>query len=349
MLVEVVATDDPVLVGYIEVLLRDQGIGVVVLDQNISRLHGAAGLQPQRMAVLDEDWAAARLMLIEAGLGAWISRREMAEMTQSGEPRADQAADLETTDDAFLGGQLHILQPKAGYRAGVDAVLLAAVVPCRGDHRLRVLDIGAGVGTVGLAVARRLPTAQVHLLERDARMAALARENAARNGLAARICVVEADVLTSAAALAGTGIATDSFDVVLANPPFHAEGRGTPATGSYKAAAHAMPEPALDHWVRAMARHAAPGGSAIIIHKADALGDILTAFDNRFGALRILPIHARARSPAIRIIVSGIKGSRAPLTMLPCFVLHDDGNGFTLAAQSVLRQGAGLELDATMW
>ena len=97
-----------------------------------------------------------------------------------------------------------------------------------------------------------------------------------------------------------------------------------------------------------MARHAAPGGTAIVIHKADALGDILAAFDNRFGALRILPIHARASGPAIRVIVSGIKGSRAPLSLLPGFVLHDEGHGFTLAAQSVLRQGAGLELDATM-
>ncbi len=270
-------------------------------------------------------------------------------MTQSDVQHADQAADLDTTDDAFLGGQLHILQPKAGYRAGIDAVLLAAVVPDRGERPLRVLDIGAGVGTVGLSVARRLPAAQVHLLEREARMAALARDNAERNGLAERVRVVEADVLAPAATLAGLGVAADAFDVVLANPPFHAEGRGTPATGSYKAAAHAMPEPALDHWVRVMARHTAPSGTAIIIHKADALGDILTAFDSRFGALRILPIHARASSPAIRIIVSGVKNSRAPLTMLPGFVLHDEGNGFTLAAQSVLRQGAGLELDATMW
>ncbi len=72
MLVEIVRTDDPVLVSYVEALLRDRGIGAVVLDQNLSRLHGAVGMQPQRIAVIDSDWADARLMLVEAGLGAWV-------------------------------------------------------------------------------------------------------------------------------------------------------------------------------------------------------------------------------------------------------------------------------------
>lgn len=261
---------------------------------------------------------------------------------------AERAADLDITDDAFLGGQLHILQPRSGYRAGIDAVLLAAVVPRRGDRPLRLLDVGAGVGTVGLSSARRIPAAHVVLLEREPRMAALARDNATRNGLDDRVHVVEADALAPAAALASLGIAVDSFDFVLANPPFHTEGRGTPAPARIKAAAHAMPEPALDRWVRAMARHAAPGGTAVMLHKADALDDVLSAFASRFGALRILPVHPRTGCPAIRVIVSGVKGSRAPLAICPGFVLHDDGNGFTPAAQAVLRQGAGLELDAPM-
>lgn len=75
MLAEIVRTDDAVLVSYVEALLRDRGIAPVVLDRNLSHLHGAVGLQPQRIVVASDDWAAARLLLIEAGLGAWISTR----------------------------------------------------------------------------------------------------------------------------------------------------------------------------------------------------------------------------------------------------------------------------------
>lgn len=74
MLVEIVRSDDPVLVSFVEALLRDRGIGAVVLDQYLSQLHGAVGMQPQRIAVIDSDWADARLMLVEAGLGAWVRR-----------------------------------------------------------------------------------------------------------------------------------------------------------------------------------------------------------------------------------------------------------------------------------
>lgn len=72
MLVEIVRTDDPVLVSFVEALLRDRGIGTAVLDQNLSQLHGAVGMQPQRIAVVDSDWADARLLLVDAGLGAWV-------------------------------------------------------------------------------------------------------------------------------------------------------------------------------------------------------------------------------------------------------------------------------------
>jgi len=99
-----------------------------------------------------------------------------------------------STDDAFLGGSLRILQPKDGYRAGIDAVLLAAAAPVRVSRKERVLDVGAGVGVVGLAVARRAPRADMTLVERESLLAHLARCNIERNGLQARVRLVQADV-----------------------------------------------------------------------------------------------------------------------------------------------------------
>src|SRR5262245_23967423 len=100
----------------------------------------------------------------------------------------------DVSDDAFLGGQLQILQPRAGYRAGLDAVVLAATVRGQGNDQVRVLDAGAGAGVVGLCVARRLGQAQAVLVERDRTLAGLARANIARNGLEARARVVQWDL-----------------------------------------------------------------------------------------------------------------------------------------------------------
>lgn len=254
-------------------------------------------------------------------------------------------SDVEITDDAFLGGGLKLLQPKTGYRAGVDAVLLAAAIPCGPVALERCLDAGGGVGTVGLCVVRRCPNATAVLLERAEKLVGLAEENVKRNELSDRVSVFSGDLTQTWTEMAGHGLASESFDHVFANPPFHIDGRGTPSPDPWKSAAHSMPEGDLDLWGRLLARMAAPGGTGTLIHKAEALGAVLGAFAGRFGALRILPIYARQGAPAIRVIVQGTKGSRGPTTILPGFVLHGDGNAFTPEAEAILRGGAALDLE----
>jgi FkbM family methyltransferase len=250
----------------------------------------------------------------------------------------------EPTDDAFLGGALSILQPRSGYRAGLDAVMLAATVREHDGRPLRMLDIGAGVGTAGLCVARRLPSAEVVLLEREPALVALAAENIRRNGLDERVRAVNLSVGASAAELREAGLAEESFSHVIANPPYHDTGSGTLAPDSTKASAHAMPDDELERWARFMARMASPRGLATIVHKAQALHRVLSAFDQRFGDLNILPLHPRPGDAAHRVIVEGVKGSKAPLQLLAGFVLHVDGNDFTPAAQAILRAGAPLPM-----
>ena len=118
---------------------------------------------------------------------------------------------VETTVDAFLGGRIMVRQPRNGYRAGIDAVFLAAAAPCVAGTPCRVLDIGAGVGTVGLCVAARCPEANVMLLEREPDLATLARGNIADNKLAARVRAIEAGIGDPAALLSQAGLAPDSY------------------------------------------------------------------------------------------------------------------------------------------
>src|ERR1700722_9291541 len=124
-------------------------------------------------------------------------------------------------DDAVLGGRLRLLQPRRGHRFGHDAILLAAATPARAGDR--IADLGAGVGTAGLALAARVDGARVTLVEIDARLAALAGDNAARNGFAERVDAVALDLAAPAEAFAAAGLAAESVDILMMNPPVHAQ------------------------------------------------------------------------------------------------------------------------------
>jgi tRNA1(Val) A37 N6-methylase TrmN6 len=250
---------------------------------------------------------------------------------------------LSTTEDVFLGGSLTIEQPVKGFRAGLDAVLLGAAVEGGPDDRIQVLDAGAGVGTAGLCVAARLPAARVVLAEVSAHLAGLARRNVVRNALGGRVEVIETDVTARAAVHVAAGLAPGRFDVVIANPPFLEEGRHRLPEDAIAAGAFGMAPGGLEQWARFLARMAAPGGRLALIHRADALQQVLDAVAGRFGALNVLPVQPRADAPAHRIIVLGRKGSRAPLKILPALVLHGDaGHEFLPPVQQVLRQGRAL-------
>lgn len=246
------------------------------------------------------------------------------------------------TDDAFLGGALKILQPRTGYRAGLDGVLLAASVAA--GEGGQVLDVGAGVGVVGLALAHRLADVRVTMIERDPHLAELARKNIDRNGLAGRIRLIEADVVRPLSEVIGPGAPAESYDHVLANPPYYVEGRGTAASDAIKAGANAMPEGDLARWARFMAAMARPGGTATVIHRADAMHAILDAFAGRFGGAVVLPIHPREGEPASRVLVRATKGSRADLQLRPGLILHAADHAFRPEVEAVLRHGAPLAL-----
>lgn len=254
-------------------------------------------------------------------------------------PTDSDEAGTETTDDVFLGDQLRIRQPLKGYRAGIDAVLLAATARS-GEGPL--LDLGAGVGTVGLCAAVRCPDLEVVLVERQAELARLARGNIERNALQDRVTLLEADICEPLPGPVRAKLPDGAFAHVLANPPYHDDERGTRAHWPLKAVSHAMTEDSLELWSKFMVRMAEPGGRATMIHKTEALPRILDSFENRFGAISVLPIHPRAGAPAIRVLVEGVKGSRAPLKIAPGLVLHGDGNAFRPEIDAILRRGAQL-------
>ena len=240
-----------------------------------------------------------------------------------------------STVDAFHRGRFHLVQPKGrGHRAGMDAMLLAAMVEpksVRGEKGLIVADLGAGAGAAGFAVAARIPEAEVSLFELSPEMAEFARRSLAlaeNDGISARMKVFEADVTLTGARRNAAGLADDAFDHVIMNPPFNATGdRKTP--DRLKQVAHAMEEGLFEAWIRTAGAILRPGGQLSLIARPQSLAEIIAACGKRFGGLEITPVHARAGEDAFRILASAIKGSRARLALRPPIIMHgSDGHAF---------------------
>jgi tRNA1(Val) A37 N6-methylase TrmN6 len=247
-----------------------------------------------------------------------------------------------TGTDDFLGGRLSVVQPQRGHRAGSDAVFLAAAVPAKSGER--VLDIGAGVGVAGLCLLARVPGIRITAVEIDAGQCALAAGNAARNGFSAQFEVVTADVTAPGKILGAAGLKRESYHHLIANPPFHEEGRVRAAPDAARASAHVMGAGGLAAWVRFFAAMAAPNARLTLIHLPDCLGELLELLDGRFGDVAVFPLFPKRDQPAVRILVQAQKGSKAGLSLLPGLVLHEEDGSYTEAAEAILRGGEALAL-----
>jgi len=224
------------------------------------------------------------------------------------------------TEDAFLGGRLRLRQPRTGHRAGHDAALLAAATAATAGDR--VVDFGAGIGAAGLVLASRVEGLDLVLVEIDPALAELARHNAAANGLAARVVVL--DVTSTAEAFAQAGLAADSVDVLLMNPPFNDAGRHRVSPDVARASAHVATPETLDAWVHAARRGLKSEGTLTLIWRADGISAVLAALARGFGGLEILPVHGEAAKPAIRVLVRAVKGGRAPVRIYQGLMLNNE-------------------------
>ena len=252
-------------------------------------------------------------------------------------PRLAMAIGDGLTEDKWLGGRLILVQPKRGHRVGTDAALLAAAAGDAGQGR--IVDVGAGVGAVGLALAERSLLAHVDLVELDPELAELAKDNAKRNGLADRARVLRLDALDPRERREAGLV--ESADCVVTNPPFFEARAVRVSPDEGKARAHVMPRAeggaGLTKWISASLAMLAPGGLFVMIHRPEAVSVILAAVGNRLGALALLPVHPTKSASAHRVLVSGVKGSKAPLRLAPSLVLHGTDGRLTTEADAIHR------------
>lgn len=244
------------------------------------------------------------------------------------------------TTDGFLGEKLRLKQPRDGFRSGHDAVLLAAAAhPPQGGH---IAELGSGSGVAALCFAARRKDAQITGIEMDGEMVALAQNNAEANDLAGRAHFKQGDVTAPFAEL---HLVANSFDEVIANPPFYLQGHVPDMAHDGKAQAHIGAQGTLDAWVKCACALTRAKGHVTLVHRADALAQVLTVMQKRLGDLHVLPVHPRADKAATRVLVRGRRDARAPVTLLPPLVLQNDAGAASLKAEAVLRHGAALAFD----
>ena len=259
-------------------------------------------------------------------------------MPEPREPKAREAPSphdpAEVGDDALLGGRVRLRQLRRGHRAGTDAVLLATAVEPRAGES--VADVGAGTGAVGLMIAARAAEAAITFVENDPALLDLCRTNAGLNGVEVRARFSAADVLAPPGERRRAGLVPASMDWVATNPPYLDPGRSRRSPDPRRAAAHALPaSDGLEQWLAACADLLKSGGRLALIHRADALDRCLISLGRGFGGVRLRFVHPRRAAPAIRLVLTAVKGGRAPLAVAPPLVLHDLDGRFTPEAEAL--------------
>lgn len=241
----------------------------------------------------------------------------------------------EETLDGLLGGRVRLIQPRRGYRAAIDPVLLAAAVPARPGQR--VLDLGCGVGAVALCLAARVPGLDLVGLEIQPDLAGMARRNAELNGLEGKFAVQTGDVKAPPAELAPGG-----FDHVVANPPYLDARRADPSPDRSKAGATVEGDGSLADWLDACLRFVRGDGIVTMIHRADRLVEIEALLAGRAGAIEILPLLPKMGAPPKRAILRIHPAGSGGRVVGPGLVLHEADGRYTEAAEAVLRGGGAL-------
>ncbi|MDB5415867.1 MAG: methylase [Rubritepida sp.] len=228
----------------------------------------------------------------------------------------------------MLGGRVRLLQPRQGFRAAIDPVLLAAFIPARAGEA--VLELGCGSGAAFLCLAARVPGLAVTAIERDPALLDIAARNAALNELAPQLYAADARALP----------ALPAMHHAFANPPYWTGGTASPLP-ERRQAAHE--DAALSDWVAAMARPLRHKGTLSLVLPAARFAEAAAALrDAGCGAVRLLPLWPREGVAAKRILIQSRKGGRGPDEVLPGLVLHEADGRLTPGAEAVLREGLAL-------
>ncbi len=242
---------------------------------------------------------------------------------------------VDISEDFLLGGRVIIRQPVQGYRVAIDPILLAASVQVQPGET--VLDVGSGVGAAALCLASRVSECKVIGLEVQRTAVRLAAENIALNNMRDRVEILYGDLLTPPPRLAA-----GTFAHVMTNPPYLESVRAQSSPHASKTVSNIETDVTLEQWAKFCLLMVRPKGTITFIHRADRLDALLAYFHGKLGDITIFPLWPGEGRPAKRVLVRGRKSSHGPLSLSQGLVLHHGEGKYSLQAEDILRNGAGL-------
>jgi tRNA1(Val) A37 N6-methylase TrmN6 len=258
-----------------------------------------------------------------------------------------------------------------GFHASLDSVFLAAAVPVpesplplgegqgegaiiaskvplpqpspRGrGGKYRILDVGCGVGSVGLCVLSRNNHIQLTGIDIQSNLADIARQNALLNGFADRCRFFHCDIKKEKL------IEDNHFNTVMMNPPYLEDGTHTSSPEKIKATSHGegISGATLEDWIKYAHRKLKQGGFLTLIHRADRMDDVLHTLikKNWFGSLVIDPLWPHEGEDAKRVIIRARKERYAPTILKSGMIIHKSDGKYTREAEAVLSEGAAISL-----
>jgi len=229
------------------------------------------------------------------------------------------------TIDDFLGGKIKVKQPVKGFRAGSDAVLLAAVA---NSCDKKVLDVGCGVGTASLCFAFNNPKAEITAIDVQSELLDLANENITLNSMS-NISTKKVNILKDKPDY-------QIYNSVITNPPFFKDNHGIKSPNDIKQTANTG-EVNLEKWVKFCFLSLKDKGDFTIIFRVDRLSELVHIMHPMFGDIKVIPLYPKAGANALRVIVKGKKNTKGITILDKGMVLHKEDGSANM--EEILREG----------
>lgn len=240
------------------------------------------------------------------------------------------------TEDYLLGGSIEICQPKDGFRAAIDTILMAASVPASSGHR--VFEAGSGSGAAAICLGHRVPSSEITGIEIQPAMVTLAGHNIRLNQLQKNVKVMNGDIGGPPPLML-----RGPFDHAMANPPFLERNEGRVSNHTETAIAKTLGKTNLSDWITGIHLQLKRKGTLTLVWRADKLHLAIAALMFKFGDIRVFPLWPKPGRAAKRVLVRARKGVKTPMTLLPGLLLHREDGSYTSACEAVLKDGSSLD------